>query len=46
MRKLRETAMNPAKCVPLLSNKHLKEHVPDGHQTGIANGKYPAGVNL
>jgi hypothetical protein len=30
--------------VPLLS-KNLRGYVPDGHQTGIANGKYLAGVN-
>ena len=44
LRKLRETAINPAVYVPLLS-RNLKEYVPDGHQTGIACGKYPAGVN-
>ena len=43
-RKLRETAINPAQFVPLLSN-HLKGYVTDGHQTGIACGKYPAGMN-
>ncbi len=30
--------------MPLLS-KNLKGYVPDGRQTGIANIKYPAGVN-
>ena len=30
--------------LPLLS-KNLKGYVPDGHETGIACGKYPAGVN-
>ena len=30
LRKLRETAINPAQSVPLLS-KHLKGYVPDGH---------------
>ena len=25
--------------------RNLKGYVPDGHQTGIACGKYPAGVN-
>ena len=30
--------------MPLLS-KNLKGYVPNGHQTGIANGEYPAGVN-
>ncbi len=44
LRKLRETAINPTQYVPLLS-KNLKEYVPDGHQTGIACGKHPAGVN-
>jgi hypothetical protein len=44
LRKLRETAINPALSVPLLS-KNLKGYVPDGHQTGVACGKYPAGVN-
>ncbi len=44
LRKLRETAINPAQYVPLLS-KHLKGYVPYGHQNGIANGKYPTGVN-
>jgi hypothetical protein len=44
LRKLRETAINPALSVPLLS-KNLKRYVPDGYQTGIARGKYPAGVN-
>ena len=42
--KLRETAINPAQSVPLLS-RNLKGYVPDGHQTRIACGKYPAGVN-
>ncbi len=44
LRKRREAAIIPSQSVPLLS-KHLKGHVPDGHQMGIANGKYPAGVN-
>jgi hypothetical protein len=44
LRKLREAAINPAQFVPLPS-KHLKGYVPDRHQTGIANGKYSAGVN-
>ncbi len=44
LRKLRETAINPVVTVPFLS-KTLKEYVPDGHQTGIACGKFPAGVN-
>jgi len=44
LRKLREMAINPAQFVPLLS-RNLKGHVPDGHQTGMASGKYPAGVN-
>ena len=44
LRKLRETAINPSQYVPLLS-RNLKRYVPDGHQTGIACGKYPAGVN-
>ncbi len=44
LRKLRGTAINPTQSVPLLS-KHLKGYVPDGHQMGIANGKYPTGVN-
>ncbi len=30
--------------MPLLS-RNLKGYVPDGRQTGIANNKYPAGVN-
>ena len=41
LRKLGETAINPAEYVPLLS-RNLKGYV---HQTGIACGKYPAGVN-
>jgi len=44
LRKLRETAINPALYVPLLS-RNLKGYVPDWHQTGIACGKYPAGAN-
>ncbi len=44
LRKLREMAINPAQSVPLLS-KNLKGYVPNGHQTRIACGKYPAGVN-
>jgi hypothetical protein len=44
IRKLRETAMNPALSVPLLI-MNLKGYVPDGHQTGMACGMYPAGVN-
>jgi hypothetical protein len=42
--KLREMAINPVETVPLLS-KNLRGYVPYGHQTGIANSKYPAGVN-
>jgi hypothetical protein len=37
MRKLRETAANPALPVPLLS-RNMKGYVPDAHQTGIACG--------
>ncbi len=44
MSKVRKAAINPAQFVPLLS-KHVKGYVPDGHQMGIANGKYPAGEN-
>ena len=44
LRKVREMAINPVQSVPLLS-RNLKGYVPDGHQTGIANGKYHAGVN-
>ena len=44
LRKLRETAINPTLSVPLLS-RNLKGYVPNGYQTGIACGKYPAGVN-
>ena len=44
LRKLRETAINPVTIVPLLS-KNLEGYVPDGRQTGIANGKYPAGID-
>jgi len=44
LRKLRETAINPAQYVPLLS-KNRKGYVPDGHRTGMACGKYPAWVN-
>ncbi len=44
LRKVREMAINPVETVPLLS-KNLRGYVPDGHQTGIANSKYPAGVN-
>ncbi len=45
LRKLRETAINPRLSLPLLS-RNLKGYVPYGHQTGIANGKYPAGIDL
>jgi hypothetical protein len=44
MRRLQESAISPDNSVPLLS-KHLKGYVPDGRQMGIANGKYPAGVD-
>ncbi len=44
LRKVREMAINPVQTVPLLS-KNLKGYVPAGHQTGIANNKYLAGVN-
>ena len=44
LRKLRETAINPTLYVPLLS-RNLKGYVQDGHQAGIACGKFPAGVN-
>ena len=44
LRKLRDTAINPASSVPLLS-KNQKGYVPDVHRTRIACGKYPAGVN-
>jgi len=44
LRKVREMAISPIKIVPLLS-KNLRGYVLDGHQTEIANGKYPAGVN-
>jgi hypothetical protein len=44
LRKLRETAINPAQSMPFQS-RNLKGYVLDGHQTGIACGKYPAGVN-
>jgi hypothetical protein len=44
LKKLREMAINPDEIVPLLS-KNLRGYVPEGHQTGIANSKYPAGVN-
>ncbi len=37
-------AVNPSQQVHVLS-KYLKGYVPDGHQTGIACGKYPAGVD-
>jgi hypothetical protein len=43
LRKLRDMAINLAQSVPLLS-RNLKGYVPDGHQTGMACGKYPAGV--
>ncbi len=42
--KLKEMAVNPDEQVPILI-KNLKGFVPDGHQTGIACRKYPAGVN-
>jgi hypothetical protein len=44
LRKVREMAINPVQTVPLLS-KNLKGYVTYGHQSGIANNKYPAGVN-
>ena len=44
LRKLRETAINQTQFVPLLS-RNVKGYVPDRHQTRIADGKYPAGVN-
>jgi hypothetical protein len=44
MRRLQESAIIPDNSVPLLS-KHLRGYVPDGRQTGIACGKYPAGVD-
>ncbi len=44
LRKFKKTAINPGQTVPLLS-RNLRGYVPDGHRTGIANGKYPAGVN-
>ena len=44
LRKLRETAINPAQYVPLLS-RNLNGYVPDGHQAVIARGKYPAEVD-
>ncbi len=44
LRKVREIAINSVQTVPLLS-KNLKGYVLDGHRTGIANSKYPAGVN-
>jgi hypothetical protein len=43
LRKVRERVINPVQIVPLLST-NLKGYVPDGHQTGIANNKYQAGV--
>ncbi len=44
MRKFREMEINPNQTVPLVS-MNLMGYVPNGHQTGIANGKYPAGIN-
>jgi hypothetical protein len=44
LKKLREMAINPVENVLLLS-KNLRGYVPYGHQTGIANSKYPTGVN-
>ena len=44
LRKLKETAINQAMSVPLLS-RNLKGYVPNRHQTGMACGKCPAGVN-
>ena len=44
LRRLQESAIVPDEYVPLLS-KHLKGYVPDGRQTGIVCGKYPAGVD-
>ncbi len=44
LQKVREMAINPVQTEPLLS-RNLRGYVPNGHQTGIANGKYPAGVN-
>jgi len=44
LRKLREMAINPAQYVPLLS-RDRKGYVSDGHQIGMACGKYPAGAN-
>ncbi len=42
--KLRNMAVNPDQQVPILS-KNLRGYVPDGHQTGIACGKFPAGLD-
>ena len=44
MRKLHQGAIQPQPNIPLMS-KQLKGYVLDGHHTGIANGKYPAGIN-
>jgi hypothetical protein len=44
LRKLQEIAINLVQTVSLL-RRNLREYVLDGHQTRIANGKYPAGVN-
>ena len=44
LRKLQERAIQPKPNVSLLS-KQLKGYVLDGHQTGIANGKYLVGID-
>ena len=45
MRRLQDRALiQPQPNMPLLSNQR-KGKVLDGHQTGIANGSYPTGIN-
>ena len=45
MRKLKESAVQQAAHLPLLTNMHLKGYVPDGRHTWIATNKHPIGVD-
>jgi hypothetical protein len=44
IRKLRDMAISTVISVPILS-KQLKGYVPDGRRLGIANNKFPAGID-
>jgi hypothetical protein len=44
IRKLQGMAVTPNDIVPILS-KHLRGYVPDGRQLGIANNKFPGGID-